>query len=166
MNHWPPPNLNFFPLIAKECWKSHFLLEVSPKRKWALIYFLTCPYPLWICNSHDSFLNSRPHKTTCSNAHTKFRWFFHAMTLCIYVSSCMPFYRLDLNYYNLPQIMSSWAGFCLTWLNRRSGLINNQHNALLINVVSLINKKDPTNPLPTILLCRFIRKRRWKRCWW
>lgn len=33
----------------------------------------------------------------------------------------------------------------------RSGLFNNQHNAALFNVVSLINKEDPTNPLTTIL---------------
>ena len=35
--------------------------------------------------------------------------------------------------------------------NLRSGLFNSQHNAVLINVVSLINKEDPTNLLTAIL---------------
>ena len=35
--------------------------------------------------------------------------------------------------------------------NFRSGLFNNQHNAALLNVASLVNKGDPANPLTTIL---------------
>lgn len=35
--------------------------------------------------------------------------------------------------------------------NLRPGLFNNQHNAMVINVISLINKEDDANPLPTIL---------------
>lgn len=77
--------------------------------------FLPWPYPLWIYNSHDSFLNSTPHKTACTHALTKFTCFFYVKILCILTSICLCFYRADLNCYNLPQIRSSWVSFCLTW---------------------------------------------------
>ena len=69
--------------------------------------FVSWPCPLWIHSSHESLLHSRPHRTTGTCAHTKRRWLYHAKTLRVYTSTCLPPYRRHLNYYNLPQMVGS-----------------------------------------------------------